>query len=144
MYFIGPLLFWAWAEMTAGFFILSVPCLPKLIAESKLPTRIKAALGVSRESKSRETPSGLVTIGGTGGSKQLSKNGLPQEDRYYQIQDDGMAMSDLGHSESQEHLHQGKGGMTVDTRPTAAPSYSPAGSDVEVGYPGANNGRRRV
>lgn len=109
MYFIGPLLFWAWAEMTAGFFILSVPCLPKLIAESNLPTRIKVALGVSRDSKPQETgPDGLVTIGGTGGSsrKQLSKSGLPQEDRYYKIHDDGVVMTDFGQSESQEQLQE--------------------------------------
>lgn len=115
MYFIGPLLFWAWAEMSAGFFIFCVPCLPKLIAESKLPSRIKSALGISRDSKAQQsgrTGGGLVTIGGTGGStgNQLSKSGL-KEDRYYKIHDDGVIMTDFGSSESQEELQeQGRSG----------------------------------
>ncbi|KAI5271204.1 hypothetical protein E4T47_05493 [Aureobasidium subglaciale] len=37
MYFIGPLLFWACAEMTCGFFILSVPCIPSVVKHSGLP-----------------------------------------------------------------------------------------------------------
>ncbi|KAI5247030.1 hypothetical protein E4T42_06126 [Aureobasidium subglaciale] len=37
MYFIGPLLFWACAEMTCGFFILSVPCMPSVVKHSGLP-----------------------------------------------------------------------------------------------------------
>ncbi|GLA60859.1 hypothetical protein AtubIFM54640_001357 [Aspergillus tubingensis] len=45
MYLIGPLLFWACGEMTCGFFILSVPCLSKLIIESGLPRSVKQSLG---------------------------------------------------------------------------------------------------
>ncbi|KAJ5677953.1 uncharacterized protein N7477_003586 [Penicillium maclennaniae] len=50
MYLIGPLLFWACAEMTCGFFIFSVPCLSKLIIESGLPGRVKHSLGFSARS----------------------------------------------------------------------------------------------
>lgn len=31
MYFIGPLLFWACAEMTCGFLIFSVPSMPRIL-----------------------------------------------------------------------------------------------------------------
>ncbi|KAL2751907.1 hypothetical protein ACRALDRAFT_2064536, partial [Sodiomyces alcalophilus JCM 7366] len=47
MYFIGPLLFWAWGEMAAGFFILSVPCLPKLASRLSLPSRVRSLFGLS-------------------------------------------------------------------------------------------------
>ncbi|KAF5018330.1 hypothetical protein F66182_9691 [Fusarium sp. NRRL 66182] len=83
MYYIGPLLFWAWAEMTTGFFILGVPCLPKLIMESRLSTRIKAALGLSVQTKPPIGGSNdPVTIGGSGRTcrKSLSESNLPQRD----------------------------------------------------------------
>ncbi|KAL2018125.1 hypothetical protein VTK56DRAFT_1255 [Thermocarpiscus australiensis] len=41
MYFIALLLFWACAEMTCGFFILCVLCLPSIVKESGLSGRIK-------------------------------------------------------------------------------------------------------
>lgn len=50
MYLIGPLLFWACAEMTCGFFIFSMPCLSKLIMESGLPRQVKKSLGISPKS----------------------------------------------------------------------------------------------
>ena len=109
MYFIGPLLFWAWAEMTAGFFILSVPCLPKIIAESSLPSKVKAALGISSVRETQKTdPDGLVTFGGTGGSShnKMSKSGLQQGERYHKMQEDGVGMTVFEHSESQEQLQQ--------------------------------------
>ncbi|KAJ5993362.1 hypothetical protein N7451_009086 [Penicillium sp. IBT 35674x] len=49
-YRITPLLFWACAEMTCGFFIFSMPCLSKLIMESGLPRRVKKSLGISPKS----------------------------------------------------------------------------------------------
>lgn len=49
MYVIGPLLFWADAEVTCGFFIFCIPCLPKLIKESSLPHTLKSMLGLSGE-----------------------------------------------------------------------------------------------
>lgn len=52
MYYIGPLLFWACAEMTCGFFIFSVPCLSRVIAESGLSRKVKSTLGISAESTS--------------------------------------------------------------------------------------------
>ncbi|EXK26310.1 hypothetical protein FOQG_14634 [Fusarium oxysporum f. sp. raphani 54005] len=99
MYYIGPLLFWAWAEMTAGFFILSVPCLPKFVKESRLPTGFKAFLGLSVQTN---PPIGgstdLVTFGGSGGPvrKPLSKDSVPHRDSYYEIGDDEIHLSNIG------------------------------------------------
>lgn len=47
MYFIAPLLFWACAEMTCGFFILGVPCIPCLIKSSGLRSKFGSFFGVS-------------------------------------------------------------------------------------------------
>lgn len=107
MYFIGPLLFWAWAEMTAGFFIFSVPCLPKLLADSPLPRKIKSVLGLSKSntnpgSGGRSNP--IATIGGTGGSKPSKKT----RNGHIELREDGVTMTDMERSESQEQLHHGK------------------------------------
>lgn len=47
IYLIGPLLFWADAEMTCGFFIFSVPCLSKLIMESGVRQKFFGTLGLT-------------------------------------------------------------------------------------------------
>lgn len=115
MYAIGPLLFWACAEMTCGFFILSVPCLPKLIGESGLSRRIKEYLGISVGSKNVDS-----SYGPRSGSHQLSKS-KRNSDSYNRIGESGIHMSNIERSESQEHLNdvyvQGKNGVQV-TRTT--------------------------
>lgn len=117
MYLIGPLLFWAWAEMTAGFFILCVPCVPKLLAESRLSNRVKVALGLGRSSNATPAASGndgLVTIGGSGGPSKTNKlsssqSGRDAENVYYNLGDDDMPMSEYGRSDSQETLNKERG-----------------------------------
>lgn len=47
MYFIAPLLFWACAEMTCGFFILGVPCIPCLVKTSGLRGNCGSFFGIS-------------------------------------------------------------------------------------------------
>ena len=113
MYFIGPLLFWACAEMTCGFFILCVPCLPAIIKDSGLSRKVKSALGLSNSSAKQPSNSDIVTFGGTGGpaaSNKKSKSGLSHNDTYYKIDEEegGMPMKDLGMTESQERLHNQK------------------------------------
>uniref|UniRef100_A0A0D2YKD9 Rhodopsin domain-containing protein n=1 Tax=Fusarium oxysporum (strain Fo5176) TaxID=660025 RepID=A0A0D2YKD9_FUSOF len=134
MYYIGPLLFWAWAEMTAGFFILSVPCLPKLVIESRLPTRIKVALGLSVQTNPPIGGSNdLVTIGGSGGTrrKPLPKDSLTLRDSYYEIGDDDIHRSDTGRPESQERLRERPDTGSNKASGIAAMSGSHSGSDTE-------------
>lgn len=119
MFFIGPLLFWAWAEMTAGFFIFSVPCLPKMIKESSLPRHLKSILGFGSSwgksnptGGSRSNP-GLVTIGGSGGPKITKMT----RDGHIELPENGMHLTDVERferSESQEELYHGKR-YTADT-----------------------------
>ncbi|KAI5240517.1 hypothetical protein E4T43_06049 [Aureobasidium subglaciale] len=56
MYFIGPLLFWACAEMTCGFFILSVPCIPSVVKHSGLPGLIDILQQQVKQPSQRSLP----------------------------------------------------------------------------------------
>ncbi|CAD0017548.1 unnamed protein product, partial [Aureobasidium pullulans] len=55
MYYIAPLLFWACAEMTCGFFILGLPCVPALIKGSGLRDTIENFLGLSLSSSNERS-----------------------------------------------------------------------------------------
>jgi hypothetical protein len=117
MYFIAPLLFWACAEMTCGFFILCVPCLPSILKESGLSGRIKKLLGISVSSSNKPSNNDIVTFGGTGpsSSNKKSKAGKSMNDTYFKIEeeDGGLPLGDLQATESQERLHQQRGNNVI-------------------------------
>lgn len=101
MYSIGPLLFWACAEMTCGFFILSVPCIPRLVVESSLSHRIKAYLGVSNLSGDATSTNGPHSR-----SHELSKSERSRDFRN-SIGKTNVHNPKSGRSESQERLRDG-------------------------------------
>jgi hypothetical protein len=112
MYFIAPLLFWACAEMTCGFFILCVPCLPSIIKETGLSRKIRDILGISTVSSGRPSNSDIITFGGSGGpassNKKSKGGGKSLNDTYFKIdEEDGgsLPMGDLEATEYQERLH---------------------------------------
>ncbi|KAH9906806.1 hypothetical protein F4778DRAFT_800778 [Xylariomycetidae sp. FL2044] len=132
MYFIGPLLFWAWAEMTCGFFILCVPCLPSIIRQTGLAHRVKKLLGISMASSGNKVSNDdIVTFGGSGpgASKQKQKRkGLNNISKTYLTIDDedgGVSLDQLTTTESQEHLRIPPGSneirITRTTRVTVTP-----------------------
>ncbi|KAK8162013.1 hypothetical protein IWX90DRAFT_515640 [Phyllosticta citrichinensis] len=84
MYYIGPLLFWACAEMTCGFLILSVPCLPKIIKHQ-------------REKKS----TGPRSYGTRSGSHPKTRI---NSESYYKMQEDGVSMPSIDKLDSQVRL----------------------------------------
>lgn len=109
MYLIGPLLFWACAEMTCGFFIFSVPCLSKLIMESGLPRKVKNSLGFSTRSSepSNENSGSGLRCGSHRISKpSISKPWMTTDSTWSKIEEGSIALQDVG-SESQTHLHNG-------------------------------------
>lgn len=135
MYFLGPLLFWACAEMTCGFFILSMPCLPKIIAESGLPRKLKDALGISFKSNSASHTNSKY--GQRSGSRQRSKTGITS-DSYYNIEENSTPMSNLNRSESQERLRDSryvrdakKSVHVTRTTQITVENISPSGSDLD-------------
>ncbi|KAF5001741.1 hypothetical protein FDECE_10874 [Fusarium decemcellulare] len=103
MWFIGPLLFWACAEMTCGFFILSVTTLPRILAESGISNKIKSALGITYKSSGPSDPNSDYPK--AKGSLQTPKSGK-SSDNYYKLDEDGIPMTNFDRSESQEHLRE--------------------------------------
>lgn len=108
MYLIGPLLFWACAEMTCGFFIFSVPCLSKMIMETGLARRLTSAFSLSAKpsNPSDQTPNSGPRHGSHAISRgNISKPWLTTDTDYSQIDEDNIPMRDKGKSESQTNLH---------------------------------------
>lgn len=100
MYYIGPLLFWACAEMTCGFFILCVPCISSIIRETARLGIRKAVLGSSYQSSYKPSKSGSADYDET--NVPSSKN---SHEAYYTTSDStDLPLNTLKQSESQEHL----------------------------------------
>ncbi|KAK0716294.1 hypothetical protein B0H67DRAFT_582799 [Lasiosphaeris hirsuta] len=102
-YTLGPVVFWAFAEMTCGFVISCMPSAPRLLRETRVLHKIKARLGM-RATTFKNTH-------GTGGSSALSMSKpsplTASTDRYRKIDDGGVLLDNLGpaHSDSTEMLH---------------------------------------
>ncbi|PTB69582.1 hypothetical protein BBK36DRAFT_1138006 [Trichoderma citrinoviride] len=109
IYTLAPIVFWASAEMTCGFFILCVPCIPKIIQEAGIVPAIKRGTGMMNSgSNSKHTGSSFARGGNTKTSVSANKD-------YYQLEEEGVHMKNL--SESTEHLHAGSHGAAI-TRTT--------------------------
>ncbi|OQE34878.1 hypothetical protein PENCOP_c015G07554 [Penicillium coprophilum] len=97
---LPPLAFWATAEMTCGFFIVALPCIPKIMMETGAGAKIKSILGMSSlgNSSKRNWESE-----GTGQSSNPSKLGRSTTDNTY------YNLDTLKSSESTEYLRKGAG-----------------------------------
>lgn len=112
MYYIGPLLFWACAEMTCGFFILCVPCIPKLVFDWGCSHRFKKDFNISTGKPSADGHSSLKVNSKVAASYALRKksrssdilNTAAHASAYHQIDEEAMALDDLRPSESTEDL----------------------------------------
>ncbi|KAH8203862.1 hypothetical protein TruAng_001926 [Truncatella angustata] len=128
MYFIGPLLFWACAEMTCGFFILCVPCIPKVFRESGISQSVRSALGLSNKSVTNpSTTEG--TYGGSRASRQKSKPRMIS-DTYYKMDEDEIPLGNMSNSGSQDDVH-GKSNSTQVTRTIDITVFSAARADTK-------------
>ncbi|KAF7588253.1 hypothetical protein BBP40_005975 [Aspergillus hancockii] len=101
MYLIGPLLFWACAEMTCGFFIFSVPCLSKLLMESGLRSKLSSAFGASDRSNSG--PSNQASASQSG-SHHVARPWRNSESNYAKLAEGGIPMHNV--SESPSNLYE--------------------------------------
>ncbi|KAK3935732.1 hypothetical protein QBC46DRAFT_396858 [Diplogelasinospora grovesii] len=97
IYQIGPVCFWAYAEMTCGFIVVCVPCVPKILLESGVWRKVKKGLGMSVTAGTAAN-----TKNQTGASAMRSKNMRSVNNSYLEIDDD-TELKTLG-SESTEHL----------------------------------------
>ncbi|KAK4033182.1 hypothetical protein C8A01DRAFT_50195 [Parachaetomium inaequale] len=149
MFALGPLVFWATAEMTCGFFIICVPCMPKILQQTGVLRKIKQALGMST-GPSAGTPGkpGYYANGGSGsrgprgpGSK-LSGTG---PDSYYKLGEDGVPMGTLTSSESTEHLrddnrdHAGKLGAAAHNAAITRTTHIAVTEDSRSASDGGSN-----
>ena len=97
MYALGPLVFWVDAESTCAFFILCMPCLPKILREKGIIRNLKQCFGMR------------VTEPGTYGSDlKPGRYGYGSkysaDDSYRMLGEDrGVPLKNLG-TESTEHL----------------------------------------
>lgn len=122
MFALGPLVFWATAEMACGFFIICVPCMPKILQQTGVLRRIKRALGMPTGGPTGDSggaAGGYRVGGGSGGARSRGPGGSSISgtgpDSYYKLEEDGgiaagaVAMGDLKASESTEHLRDNPG-----------------------------------
>ncbi|KAF4498678.1 polyketide synthase [Fusarium agapanthi] len=113
LYALAPLVFWATAEMTCGFFIVCVPCIPKILKETGVIRNIKRAFGMSTAPTNPNTADRYAK-NGTKGS-QLSSTG-PKS--YYKLDEDGVPLGTLKGSESTEYLRDNANNGQGTTRTT--------------------------
>jgi hypothetical protein len=96
--------------MTCGFFILCVPCIPKILQEVGITPAIKKGTGMMGSSgKPYQPPSGYARGGGN------IKTSVSANKDYYQLEEEGLQMKNL--SESTERLHNSTHGPAI-TRTT--------------------------
>lgn len=93
IYQIGPVCFWAYAEMTCGFIVICVPCVPKILMESGVWRKMKKGLGMSVTTGTNQNQ--------TGPSALRSKNMRSVNKSYLEIDD--TELKDIK-TESTEHL----------------------------------------
>ncbi|GAB1319644.1 hypothetical protein MFIFM68171_09854 [Madurella fahalii] len=109
---LGPLVFWATAEMTCGFFIICVPCMPKILKQAGVLRKIKKALGMSTGPTANSAKADYFAGGGSGSRSRGPGGSSTAPDSYHKLEEDGVAMDNLKSSESTEHLH-GHGKLTT-------------------------------
>lgn len=116
MYYIGPLLFWACAEMTCGFFILCVPCISSIIRETARLRIRKGLLGSSHHFSHKPSRLGYGNYAET--DVPSSKN---SHEAYYTMGDGtDLPLEILKNSESQEHLRLEEGSATMNVMRTTS------------------------
>ncbi|RYP79655.1 hypothetical protein DL770_006575 [Monosporascus sp. CRB-9-2] len=113
-YTIGPLLFWATAEMACGFFIICIPCVPKILKDTGVIRNIKRAFGMKTNTNSSKQLEHYGT-----GSLSHGKMATTASSAYYKLDEDGLPLKNLK-SESTENLHNNNSnaGIVLTTRIT--------------------------
>ncbi|KAJ0121783.1 hypothetical protein J7T55_008950 [Diaporthe amygdali] len=140
IYALGPLVFWATAEMTCGFFVCCMPCIPKILRDTGVLKNIKRAFGMNTT-----TTKGPSNNKSAQFSSNIShgKSVTATSKAYYKLDEDGIPMDPV-ESESTEQLHNAKlsAGITRTTRIIVSQDSRPMTSDVEAGNgarPGDHN-----
>ncbi|RYP20875.1 hypothetical protein DL767_009381 [Monosporascus sp. MG133] len=102
MFALGPLVFWVDAESTCAFFIMCMPCLPKILREQGVLRKLKKALGM------RATQSGTPYGADSKSAKKGygSKFGTGTSDSYRKLDEErGVPLEEIK-TESTERLRR--------------------------------------
>ncbi|PGG99347.1 hypothetical protein AJ80_09385 [Polytolypa hystricis UAMH7299] len=111
IYHLPPVAFWATTEMACGFFIVSVPCIPRILRDTGVITKIKNTLGGTTNAKSSQMYAernrhNHLHHSSTGLSSNHGKLATTTTvSSYHKLDEDGIPMRGLSGSESTEHLH---------------------------------------
>ncbi|RFU81565.1 integral membrane pth11 [Trichoderma arundinaceum] len=101
-YRVGDLIFWAIAEMTCGFFVVCMPCLPKILQDTGILRRIKGRFGMTTGGSGVPKNSHY----GNGIGSSVGKLPSTTSNAYHMLDEEGTPMGDLKGSESTEKLRQ--------------------------------------
>ncbi|KAH7411401.1 hypothetical protein BKA64DRAFT_569183 [Cadophora sp. MPI-SDFR-AT-0126] len=122
MYFIGPLLFCACAEMTCCFFILCVPCILAVMKKTRVAFKLKRLFGISRKADEKASgPNHPRSTHGLRGSDMESTQTNELEGDF------NVSLRRLEASESQEQLRPSRVKSTMRVTCT---TYIDISSDV--------------
>ncbi|KAK2781473.1 hypothetical protein FQN53_000564 [Emmonsiellopsis sp. PD_33] len=110
MYALGPLVFWVDAESTCAFFIVCIPCLPKIFKDKGVIRRVKQAFGMKVSQPGNYGSSGKPSKYGYGSKHSVG-------DSYRQLYDEhGVPLEDMHSSASTEQLRHPANGKIMRTR----------------------------
>lgn len=100
VYHIGPVCFWAYAEMSCGFIVVCIPCVPKIFVDTGAWPKLKSTFGMSSSSRGASGATPKIHTGHSSATR--SKNMRSANDSYLELDDN--EMKNLGSSESAEYL----------------------------------------
>ncbi|KAI0179003.1 hypothetical protein GGR52DRAFT_569909 [Hypoxylon sp. FL1284] len=119
LYYFGPVIFWAFAEMTCGFVIACIPSTPKILKESGVLPKMKRAM---------RSIVGLKNSTLRSTSKPMPSTGTHPSSNYRKIDEYGVPLKNLTTSESTEKLRDDSSnkfdqGIVRTTRVTVKQEY---------------------
>ena len=119
MYNIGPVILWATGEMSCGFFVACMPCLPRVLKESPLSRKIKSVLGWGSTAPASEERDGGDGLGGRPRGRPGGQ-GPTTPVANLEMDDAGLPQHDPKHTESTERLRSASDLSVNVSRPTRA------------------------
>ncbi|KAK7714070.1 hypothetical protein SLS64_004167 [Diaporthe eres] len=132
IYALGPLVFWATAEMTCGFFVCCMPCIPKILRDTGVLRNMKRAFGM-KTTTTKNTSN--AKSGQFSSNVSHAKSVTATSKSYYKLDEDGIPMEPV-ESESTEQLHKAKlsgAAITRTTQITISQDSRSMTSDIEAG-----------
>lgn len=136
IYDMAPLVFWIAAEQACGFFIICVPCLPKLFKDLGLMPMIKKIFALP--TAAGRSNSNLAYYGGKARASSTGRgttNSHAAKD-YYKLDEDGVPLRNMTQSTEQLHHnahHHPKNGITRITHVTVSQDARSESDSYDIG-----------